>query len=193
MDLTDGNGPTNTGFRPSDFFRSFARTARAVILEPARFFRRLDGRGSSGSAVLFAVVCLVASFLLVQIAAPIEAWLLGEAYPGLGGAFWVILALSPLLAWLVVYVTAAFQHLLVMAFARQRKRFHETLLVSAYASALALLNWVPVVGYLASAYGLYVTMLGLKELHGTSTGRALLAVLVPALVFVVSIVWGYWF
>lgn len=67
-----------------------------------------------------------------------------------------------------------------------------TLRVNAYTSAAALLSWVPVAGYLASLYGLYVTMLGIRELHGTTTKRASLAILVPLLVFVASVVWTLW-
>ena len=91
-----------------------------------------------------------------------------------------------------VYLFAVLQHFLVMIFVRQREDYDVTLLAYAYASALALLSWVPIVGYLASLYGLYVTMLGIRELHGTSTTRAFLAVLVPLLVFLASTVWSFW-
>ncbi len=53
-----------------------------------------------------------------------------------------------------------------------------------------MLGWVPVVGYLASAFGLYVTMLGIREVHGTT--RALLTILAPSLLFVASVVWSFW-
>jgi hypothetical protein len=192
MDFTGGNQPARAGFEPSNFLRSFVGTVRAVVLEPAGFFRDLRRQGSSGSFVLFAVICFVINFPLVEIATPAQLWLLGETYPGLGRAFWILLVLSPLFAWIVVYLSAAFQHLFVMIFARPRGGFDETLRASAYASAVALVSWVPFVGYAASAYGLYITMLGLRELHGTTTTRALLAVLVPALIFLASIVWSYW-
>jgi hypothetical protein len=38
-----------------------------------------------------------------------------------------------------------------------------------------------VLGYLVSLYGIYILTVGLRELHGTTTTRALLAALVPNL------------
>ena len=190
MDST--SGPTDTGFEPSNFFRSFAATVQSVVLKPARFFRDLDEQRPPGSAVVFAVVCGVVGFLLGYVVSPISSWIWGESYPELGRIYWTILALSPLLAWIGLYIFAAFQHLFVAIFIRPRKGFDATLRVAAYSSALALLSWVPVVGHLASAYGLYVTMAGLRVLHETSTTRAMLATLVPFLVFLASTAWSLW-
>lgn len=91
------------------------------------------------------------------------------------------LILLPLFALLGLYVGALIQHLFVMIFVRQRRNFEATLRVVAYGSALSLLSWIPVVGYVATFYLIYVYTMGFKELHSASTTRALLAALVPAL------------
>jgi hypothetical protein len=80
----------------------------------------------------------------------------------------------------------------VAVFVRPGRGFDTTLGITAYASALALFSWIPVVGSLASLYGLYVTMVGIKELHETSATSALLAVSVPVLLFAASTVWSLW-
>lgn len=192
MRSTGGNDQSRTGFEPSDFFRSFFGTVRAVILAPAAFFDDLDRQRSSGSAVLFGVICAVINLLLLYAVAPVDSWIRGETNPAADRFYWIFLALSPLFAWIGLYLTAAVQHLFVGVFVRSRKGFNATLRVNAYASAVALLSWIPIVGYLASLYGLYVTMLGIRELHETTTKRASLAILVPLLVFVVSVVWTLW-
>ena len=191
MDSTGGDESVRTGFEPSRFFGSFIQTVRTVTLEPVSFFRNLARSGSSGNAVVFAVVCVVVNIVLARLAASFD-----PPMPGGTGVQdgWLIatLALSPLLAWLGLYILAAVQHLFVAVFVRPGRGFDTTLRISAYASALALFSWIPVVGYLASLYGLYVTMLGIRELHGTSARRALLAVSVPALLFAASTVWSLW-
>lgn len=192
MDSTSEDERTHTGFETFDFFRSFAQTVRGVILEPARFFRDLDRRRPSGSAVIFAVVCGVMNILLLQLVAPVDSWIWGETYPAADRAYWIILALSPLLVWAGVYLLAALQHFLVMIFVRPREDYDATLLVYAYATALALLSWIPVVGYLASAYGLFVTMLGIRGLHDTTTTRAFLSILMPLLILLASTAWSLW-
>lgn len=43
----------------------------------------------------------------------------------------------------------------------------------------ALVNWIPVVGGLVALYGLYLAVVGIREMHSTTTGRAALVVLLP--------------
>ena len=191
MGSTGGNESVRTGFEPARFFDSFVQTVRAVTLEPAAFFRNLARSASTGNAVVFAVVCAVANLALARLAAPFDPLTTGRT--GLPDGWLVAtLALSPLLAWLGLYFLAAVQHLFVAVFVRSGRGFDTTLRISAYASALALLSWVPVVGYLASLYGLYVTMVGIRELHETSVRRALLAVSVPVLLFAATTGWSLW-
>ena len=162
-----------------------------MILEPARFFRNLARGSSSGNALVFAVICFVINLVLAVLTAPFNPLTPGGAWLPDG---WLVatLALSPVLAWIGLYILAAVQHLFVAAFVRPRGGFDTTLRISAYASALALFSWIPVAGYLASLYGLYVTMTGIRELHETSQARALLAVSVPTLLFAVSTAWSLW-
>ena len=66
-------------------------------------------------------------------------------------------------------------------FARERRGFWATFPVVAYgAGAISLFSWTPILGYLASIYGIYVATVGLRERHGTSATRALQAALLPA-------------
>jgi hypothetical protein len=51
-----------------------------------------------------------------------------------------------------------------------------------------LLDWIPVLGLLASLYGLYVTVVGIREMHETMTASALAVVALPvALVMVLNV------
>ena len=63
--------------------------------------------------------------------------------------------------------------------------FYSTLRVIVYTSATTLLDWIPVVGLLASLYGLYLTFVGIWEMHQTTTGRALAVIALPVVLFVV--------
>ena len=72
MGSMGGNESVRTGFEPSRFFGSFVQTVRAVTLEPAAFFRNLARSGSTGNAVVFAVVCAVANIVLARLAVPFD-------------------------------------------------------------------------------------------------------------------------
>lgn len=169
-----------------------------MLINPARFFAGLGdpGAGNVKTPLIFAVVCGVISAPLSFFAAPLDPLAPEGPDPlsrfaslmqnndtvavALAIAFVVLL---PLFAILGVYIGAAIQHLFVLLFARERRGFQATFNVIAYGgSAISLLSWLPVAGYIAGLYGVYVAGVGLRELHGTTTVRALLAAGIPALI-----------
>ena len=71
--------------------------------------------------------------------------------------------------------------------------FVSTFRVASYTQVTGLVNWVPIVGPLVALYGLYLSILGIREVHGTSTGKAALVVLIPfAVVLVVALIVLAW-
>ena len=59
--------------------------------------------------------------------------------------------------------------------------FAGTFRVGAYSSVTSLVSWIPVIGWTASLYGIYLTIVGVREVHST-TGNAAIVVLIPALI-----------
>jgi hypothetical protein len=51
--------------------------------------------------------------------------------------------------------------------------------VVCYISVTSLVNWIPILGGLLALYGLYLAVMGKREMHATTTGRAALVVLLP--------------
>lgn len=185
------------GFDTSRPLGSFVEVARGALAEPAAFFAGLGGPrpGRVKGPLVFAIICGAVSSLLSLIAEPFNPLTRGQ--PGIGSSFSslygnnpgaaialavLIVVMLPLLIVLGVYIGAAIQHLFVFLFVRERRGFWGTFPVVAYGgSAISLFSWMPILGYLASIYGIYVTTVGLRELHGTTTIRALLAALFPTL------------
>ncbi len=174
------------------------------LIGPTRFFAGLrasyEEEAGVGRALLFAGICGIVGLLLSFLAAPLDPlapedvpnplfdfFSFAQDNPGSAAVYVVLfLVLAPIGVVLLTYVGALIQHLFVFLFVRERRGFIEaTFLVVAYESAIFLATWVPVLGYLAFLYGIYVTAVGLRELHGTTTTRALLAALVPLLLFLV--------
>jgi hypothetical protein len=68
--------------------------------------------------------------------------------------------------------------------------FETTFRVVSYANASQLIRWVPLLGPLV-AYVAFVVLsiVGLREVHNTTTGKAALVVLIPAaVVFVIVLI-----
>jgi hypothetical protein len=67
--------------------------------------------------------------------------------------------------------------------------FGSTFRVASYTQVTGLVNWIPIVGPLLSLYGLYLAIVGIREAHGTTTGKAALVILIPfAVVLVVALI-----
>jgi hypothetical protein len=185
MELGSSNEVAQVGFDVSSPLRSFARTVRAVVVHPGRFFRDLKRQESSNNPVLFAGICILAALVLPEVLALLGP-LLPESFDFVGGlslmpggrlgavgaALWISLIALP-----GFYLLVAVQYLFVAIFVRQGRSFDATLCAIAYSSVFWLFEGIPVVGYLVTLYSIYVSFLGMRELHPTTTIRALLAVL----------------
>ena len=192
-----GDRRAEWGFDTSRPGESFVEVVRGVLVESASFFAGLGGPrpDRAKGPLVFAVICGLISFPLSLIVEPYDPLEAGQ--PGMRSGFFslfrdnpgvaiglaaVFVILLPLLVVLGVYVGAAVQHFFVFLFVRERRGYWGTFPVVAYGGgALVLFSWIPILGYLVSLYGVYITTVGLRELHGTSTTRALLASLVPTL------------
>jgi len=190
----------HTGFTLSRPFRSFAETTREAVLRPERFYRNLSQDDPPKNPVIFAVLCLTASFFLTYLASPpdpsargestVPQYLLAVADENLGLAAATVafmLIVAALFAVLSISVGTAVQHLAVRAFVWPRQGFGTTLRINAYSCAILLLSWIPIVGYLAGLYGSYLVFVGIRELHSTATTRALLAVLVLVIPWLIGL------
>lgn len=70
-----------------------------------------------------------------------------------------------------------------------RRGLDQTLKTVLYASTPELLlGWIPIIGIFVGIWSLILEILGIRELHEISTGRAILAVLLPIVVIVILVV-----
>ena len=187
-------------FEPQRPVESFLSVTRKVLLSPAGFFSGIQRVGALRGPVLYTVICAA---LLVPLAGSYDVLLLaargnlGEfsVLGGVAGLWGVLLAgllllvFSPLLALLGLYIGSAISQVLVrIVVGRDNAGYDATLRVGAYVSAVALLTWIPVVGLLAGLWGTWVHAVGLRELHETTTTRALVVALIPFAVSVAFLV-----
>ena len=192
-----GVGRSSSGgeFEFSNPVGSFVDVVQRVVLGPVRFFAGLPRSGTLLNPLVFALICIVISALLSGLLvltgvqqspgfnpnpqnaipstfAPASA-LASILFAPIGGAIGLI-------------VVAAIQQLLVrLVVGENNQGFASTFKVASYTQVTALVNWVPVIGPLIALYGLYLSIVGIREIHGTTTGKAALVVLIPFLVVLV--------
>ncbi len=166
-----------------DPVQSFINTVRNVVTAPVAFFRGLIGHGDLVNPLIFVIICYEISAILGGLLA-----LVGISGQQGFGPFLGSLVLAPIGAAIGLFVAAGIIHLLVMLVIGSRNAgFAGTFRVSAYSSVTSLVSWIPVIGWIASLYGIYLAIVGVREVHNTSTGKAAIVVLIPAVIILLLI------
>lgn len=172
---------------------ALGETIRRSLFEPTRFFRAMPLSSPLGPALFYYVLIGVASagimlfwgtfFALFLSPGGALAMMLGVG-DGDFGARLVDFLLSPLVSLLGLAIAALVVHVALVIFGGARNGLGATLRALAYTAASQLFVILPAIGiFLAMGWWFVLAVIGLREVHGTSTGRALAAIVVPLLAF----------
>lgn len=189
-------------FNLSDPVKSFVWTVRSLVTAPTAFFRGMPRNAGLKNPLAFAVICSLiaaAPAALLVLLFSLVTGLSGDAASAIGGVFgaFVVLLLYPVATIVGLFVGAGIYHLLVLLILRPSNAgFGTTFRVASYGSfpnALGFLAFIPILGILAGlaigVYSIILYVLGVREGHATTTGKAALVVLAPVVVgLVLSIV-----
>ena len=184
-------------------FSSLLSTTREVLFSPRWFFDGLPPDGPLGAPVLYflissAITAVInTAAILAFLAVPLGiALATGSLEAGMLVRALMIFAFASLVALPVLFVVGFFasvpiQHLFILLVAgRDQKGLSATLRVSCYSvGAPVAVAWIPLAGIPAVFYCFYLHATGLKRVHGISTGRSLMAILMlTALLLILAVV-----
>lgn len=180
-------------FNLSDPVQSFVRTTREVLLNPVSFFRSVPRQGGFLPPLAYALICSVIAGVLSGIISLFVALIGDQGFGAALGALFFTIIVTPIATAVGLFIAAGIYHLLVWILVKPSNAgFEATFRVVAYASALQLLSWlaaVPILGILVAiaigVYGIVLSILGIREVHATSTGKAALVVLIPVAIGIV--------
>jgi len=191
--MTSRTAPSGGDYTLSDPLNSLVEVVRRVVFQPSTFFAGLPRQGSLLSPLVFALVCTEISVLLVGLLTFLDVpggvtWLFGaRGNQGLL-AFLGGLVIAPIAGAVGVFLTALVTHLLViLVVGSGHSGFGATFRIVAYSSVTSLAGWLPFIGWIFSLYRLYLATVGIREMHATTTGKALLVVVLPAILILVLV------
>jgi len=96
--------------------------------------------------------------------------------------------LAVLGAFAALFIGGSWTHLLVRAFGG-RKGYGNTIKAFAYSyTPVFLFGWIPFIGMLFGLWAWVLTIIGIRQLHEVSTGRAIAAVLLSIIALIIIIV-----
>ncbi len=165
-----------------------------ILLHPAETFRRLRDE-SLGDAFVDYGILLVIYAVVSSLIAWAGIFLIFSLIP-FGRGFGLVPAASfPLLVIgnivffiLGLVIGGAILHLFVYLVGG-RKGLEQTLKAVMYsATPVFILGWIPVLGFLAVLYSLFLEIIAVRELQEISTGRAVMAVFLPFLLILILVV-----
>ena len=173
-------GASGGEFDYSDPVQSFINAVRGVVTAPVGFFRDIRRQGDFVNPLIFAIICYEVSAILGGLLSLVGVSM-GDTQGF--GSFLIGLILAPIGAAIGLFIGAGILHLLVMLIVGSRNSgFEGTFRVGAYSSVTSLVSWIPIIGLIASLYGIYLAIVGIREVHNTTTGKAAIVVLIPAVV-----------
>jgi hypothetical protein len=137
-------------FNPSRLVESFAGVCREIVVRPRDFFQNLPREGTIGNPFMFLAICVFLSCLFM-------ANILNGDY-----RLFLILFTANLFS---DFIMSGILHGLVKKVFSGQASFAATFRVIAYSSLTDLAAWIPVIGTIASLYGMYLIFIGLQEIH----------------------------
>lgn len=156
-------------FEPKNFLSSLFGTAKAVLLSPRSFYEGMKTQGGFRNPFMFLACCIAVHSLLaglvlnnVTLMAPNLA--LGIAMP---------------------FVTSGFLLFFLRHFFKASGTYEAAFRVNAYAGAISLLSWIPLVGIILEFYRIYLLIVGLSSTFSMKVSRAFLAVLMTLFTYMV--------
>ena len=153
---------------PKGFFKNWAENWKKVIFDPKVFFKEMARTGGYKEPLIFAlVVFLIPGIILVLF------------------TFGLSLIIAPLFGILGLFIGAAILFFVCTKFVGGKSNYEGTFRVTAYVSAVNVISFIPVVNFIAGLYGIYLLVVGIREVHEITTQKAVIAVVIAAVIMII--------
>ena len=182
----------DTGYL-ADLWRTFI----SVLFSPTAFFGSIRAPGRLKDSIAFGILVgsigMMFSFFWRFFLMPEEFIDAINTIPlsiSLNQLFIIFIILSPLIVLFMMFITAVVLHIFLFILRGANNDFEATIKVSAYINATSILCVVPFIGgFIGQIWSLVIAVIGLREIHKTSTLKALFAILLPLFIlFILGIV-----
>lgn len=157
---------------------AFFQTGMNCVLTPTKFFSILPRDTGFLNPVLFGVFSVVMSAVLAYAWSSLLSRGGGGLFAFLFGMIFVIIG-AFIIVPIGLFVWSGILHLCLLLVGGANEGYEGTFRVVSYSSVTSLFNAIPVAGTIASLWGIVLTVIGLREVHNTSTGKSVAAVLIP--------------
>ncbi len=174
----------------SEFIDEFIGTWKKVITTPSDFFREMPTSGGYEAPLKFAVVnyiiagigtALVAilAFTFLSSLLPMASFWPGSAF-SFGSALSNII-ITPIVGIIGLFISGAILYVCFKIVGGSGS-YEGTVRIMAYASAVEAVSWIPILGWIAGLYAIYLAIVGGTFVHNITTMRSVIAIFIPIVV-----------
>ncbi len=156
-------------FVPRNFLGSLFSIAKAVLLSPRLFYKRMRTEGGLRNPALFLVCCVLVHTLFVGLSVRDQTIVVRNLTYGIAMPF----------------LTAGILFLFITRFFKASGTYEAAFRVNAYAAAVNLVTWIPMVGLLFEFYRLYLIVWGLSYAFSIRVSQATLAIVMTIITYIV--------
>lgn len=175
------------------FFGGLFKTLNGALFRPSEFFKKMSVSGGLTDPLLFALIIGMVGLMCSYFWQIVLKSAMQDMVPGMQAAagqrlfqgigLTILAFLSPFLIILGLFISSGILHVFLMMVNGTRNGFEATFRVVAYGYSANLLLVVPFCGgLLAGVWAIILYIIGLREAHETTGGKAALAVFLPAIV-----------
>jgi len=199
---SSSGGRTRTSWEDREntgFFAGLYRTVKEVLVGPTKFFRTMPVTGGLSEPLLFALIVGMMGLMFmylwdILLHEPIQSFMTAEmraaagraTLRGAGSLFTAVITPFLLILWL--FVISGMLHLFLVLVRGAKAGFEATFRVVSYGISPFLCMIIPVCGmFITWLWMLMIVIIGLREAHETTGGKASFAVFFP-LIFCCGVV-----
>lgn len=185
-DESVGSGPAWENPGEGNWLERVWATIRSLFTTPRAFFATLLTEGGLGQPLLFYIwVGWIAMAINALLEMPLQWFLSGSTEEALISALAPlgVIIFAPVFIVLGAFFGSGLTHICLMLLGAANRPFEATFRVNCYAyGGVAPITIIPFCGaFVSSIWGLVLEIIGISEVHQISTGKAVLAVLLPML------------
>jgi len=178
----------------SEFIDEFIETWKKVITTPSDFFREMPTSGGYEAPLKFAVVnyiiagigtalVSILAFTFIASLLPMTSFWPGSAF---GSALSNIIV-TPIMGIIGLFIIGAILYVCFKIVGGSGS-YEGTVRIVAYASAVEAVSWIPILGWIAGLYAIYLAIVGGTFVHNITTMRSVIAILIPLIVVAIIMI-----
>lgn len=175
----------------------YIETWKEVMQRPSNFYREMPKTGGYTDPLTFAAISFIIYALLAALLTALfgsgmyMGGMYGGIYDGMYGSarglgFFAILMtviITPIAGIISLFIEAAILYIIYKILGGTGS-YEGTVRFISYATAVLVLSWIPIIGWIVGIYGIYLYIVGGMYVHDVSMARSAIAVLLPTLLVI---------